>query len=70
MTVLNIWRIFAENAFEKNKIAVTVAVGQNDSRLLVRQAEGNDRTGSKEEGPNIKCEERLVLNLDRVLKSD
>ena len=49
----NIWRIFAENPFEKNKIAVTAAVGQNDSRLLVRGAEGNHGTSStnkKKEG--------------------
>ena len=59
-----------EPFWEKNKIAARVGVGQNYSRFLVRQAEGNHRTGSKDEGSSIKCEEQLVLNLNRVFKSE
>ena len=50
---------------------MTVPVGQNDnSRFLVREAEGAHKTSFKEgeEGSTIKCEEQLVLNLDKVFK--
>ena len=73
-TLFRLWPTFdaylPRTLLRKNKIAARVGVGQNYSRFLVRQAEGNHRTGSKDEGSSIKCEEQLVLNLNRVFKSE